>query len=94
MSNTRDGGADATLEVMQGGGKEETGGNGGFWLMAPLCITVVGAVCAAVMAGIKVGGAEVTKEDEIAKVEAREEERMLGWRDACAWGKIEEERWL
>ena len=36
------------------------------------------------MACIWVGGAEVVREDGIGKVEAREEERMLGWRDACA----------
>ena len=37
------------------------------------------------VACIEVGGAEVVREDEIGKVEMREEERMLGWRDACAW---------
>ena len=44
----------------------------------------MGALCAAVIAGIEVGRAEVAKEDGTGNVEAREEERMLGWRDACA----------
>ena len=34
--------------------------------------------------GIEMGGAEVVREDGIGKVETREEERILGWRDACA----------
>ena len=37
-----------------------------------------------VVACIEVGGAEVVREDGIGKVGTREEERMLGWRDACA----------
>ncbi len=44
----------------------------------------MGAVCAAVMAGVVVGRTEVAKEDGIGKVVARKEERMLRWRDACA----------
>lgn len=45
----------------------------------PPYVTVEGAVCAAVIAGIEVGGVELSKEDVIRKVETREEERTLGW---------------
>ena len=37
-----------------------------------------------VVACIKVGGAEVVREDGIRKAGMREDERMLGWRNACA----------